>query len=575
MTTLVSGGKLLARALVQAGHGEVFALHGGHLDEFLLAAQAAGIKIVDTRHEAAAVHAADGYARSTGRTGISVVTSGPGVTNAVTSAAVALVDSVPLLIIGGAPPIRDEERFVLQGGVDQVALMAPVTKLAKRVTHADRIPELVDLALRTARTGRPGPVYLEVPIDVMYARTEDDVWIPRSASALPRPGSPSSATVDEVLALLGAAQRPIIFAGHGVHFSGAGEVLRKFAEHTSTPVYSNNRALGALPFGHHLYGGNINNLPSAGQPDLVIALGARLSGLSVGSQRHGAFSHSPRIIQVDIDGAEIGRNFDVAVPVVGDVKVVVDSLLDAAIRQEWPERHEWSGKVSLSARPLESFRQAAADHTKMIHPLTMAQAMVDSLPEDAVLVGDGSECYHWVEPIARISRLGSWLGHGYFGCLGIGMPYAIGAQLAYPDRRVAVIVGDGSVGFNLAEFDTMVRHNLPIMTVVSSNQLWGMSAHGQDILAGERVISELPLTRYDKVAEALGGHGEFVTEPGELAAAFKRALESGRPSCINVVVDPDVVSPRLNAMKATTAKAGDLTDAGDIFIPYYEPMRAR
>jgi acetolactate synthase-1/2/3 large subunit len=573
-----SGGTLLAQALVRNGHDRLFALHGGHLDEFLFAAVDTGISLIDTRHEAAAVHAADGFARSTGRTGVATVTSGPGVTNAVTGVAVAHVDSIPMLVIGGAPPVRDDERYVLQGGVDQLALMTPVTKLAKRVTSAARIPEMVDLALRTARRGRPGPVYLEVPIDVLYSVTDEaQAWQPGPV-VTPRPMTIAAKTADDILEMLAAAERPIVFAGSGVTFSGAQDVVRQFAELTSTPVFANSRGLGALPRGHRLWGGNIANLGVAGAPDLVLTVGARMSGLSVGSQRAGALSHRPRVVQVDIDGAEIGRNFEVDLPVVGDVATVVQALVERAGTREWDPREGWATRCAAASDPTASFAAEAATHQGAVHPYRMAAELAAALEPDAIVVGDGSECYHWVEPAAPNATLGSWLGHGYFGCLGIGMPYAVGAQVAHPGRQVATIVGDGSMGFNLAEFDTMARHGLPVLTVVSSNLMWGMSAHGQDILKGRRVISELPLVRYDLIAENMGGHGEFVTEADQLAGAFKRALASGKPSCVNVLVDGSVLSPRVRAMEKLDLRpsvAPDGTIADEIVIPYYEPVRTR
>ncbi|GAA2849370.1 thiamine pyrophosphate-binding protein [Pseudonocardia halophobica] len=583
--TIVNGGELAAAALRTNDVDVVFALHGGHLDSLLFGLLDEKIRIVDVRHEAAAVHAADGYARSTGRLGVSVVTSGPGVTNAVTGVAVAEVDSSPQLVIAGAPPLRDEGRYVLQGGVDQVALMTPITKAALRVSDVDRIPEFVDRAVRIATRGRPGPVFLEIPVDVMFDRIAADRVPVFPGVRRPESGAPTAAQAAEIAEALERAARPVVLAGHGLLFDAADAAVARLAEQFSVPVYGNSRARGVLPYDHPLNCGNVAGLGGVGaQPDLVLVLGARTSQMTVGRRGAGVLGPDTRIIQVDANPEEAGRNVPVDVAFTGSIRAVAEAVCETGRTVPADRRGDWVARTKKTLYSLAPFEAEATEHEatrgdRGIHPYWFGRAVADNVAEDAIIVGDGSEAYHWVEPIARTAALGRWQGHGYFGCLGIGSPFAIGAQVAHPGVQVVQVVGDGSVGFNVQEFDTMVRHGLPVVTFVNSNCAWGISAHSQDALAGRRVVSDLPLTNFHEVMRAFGGYGELVTETAELGPAFRRAVESGLPACLNVVTDPEVVSPRVrltNAAMATSVglrpEDRDAPEGRPIAVPYYEPL---
>jgi acetolactate synthase-1/2/3 large subunit len=521
----VDGGELLVRMLAQAGVREIFTLHGGHLDAIFQSARDHGFRLIDTRHEQAAAHGADGWARTTGKPGVAIVTAGPGVTDAVTGAANAFLDCSPMLLIGGAAPLRQDETLPLQGGIDQVALLSPVTKWAHRVTHTERIPDLVAQALRTATTGRPGPVYLEIPIDVLFARVdEEQVFVPAHIAP--------------------------ILAGGGAWFSGVGSELLSLAEKTGIPVFSNGKAHGLVPADHPLCGRGFFNLVALGAtgalgPDLVLLLGARL-GLFTGGRRAMMIPSDTRLIQVDIEGEEIGRNRDVDLGIVADCREAVRALASAASRVKWPDRSEWQAavrKASEAHRVL--FAPTLVAEKPPIHPYRLADAIVRTLERDAVLIADGGETSSWMEMVEQVSVGGHWLSHGYLGCLGTGMPFSIAAKIAHPDRQVVCVIGDGSVGLNFAEFDTMVRQKLPIVVIVNNDQQWGMSAHGQDLIYGEdqRVVTDLAPTRYDLAAEGFGCHAEHVVDPGDLVPALKRALESGIPACVNVMTDPSVIAP--------------------------------
>jgi acetolactate synthase-1/2/3 large subunit len=577
----IDGGELLVRVLEKAGVGEIFTLHGGHLDAILQAANDHGIKLVDTRHEQAAAHAADGWARTTGRPGVAIVTAGPGVTDAVTGAANAYLDCSPILLIGGAAPLREAETLPLQGGIDQVALLRPITKWAHCVTNTERIPDLVAQALRIATTGRPGPVYLEIPIDVLFSRVdEESVYVPEQIAPGTAP-APAPEAVATAIEWLQEAERPAILAGGGAWFSGAGEELLAFAERVRAPVFSNGKAHGLVPADHPLCGRGFANMLAlphvgGGDPDVVLLLGARL-GLFLGGRRARMIPAGARIIQVDIEGEEIGRNRDIGLGIVADCRQTLKALDAEARKLEWPDRPSWVEGVQ-QARTLHRamFAQALSAEKAPIHPYRLADAIMRTTEPNAVIIADGGETASWMEMVAEVQQGGYWLSHGYLGCLGTGMPFSIAAKVAHPEQQVVCIVGDGSVGLNFSEFDTMVRHKLPIVVVVNNDQQWGMSAHGQDLIYGKdrRVVTDLDPTRYDLAAEGFGCHAEHVVDPNDLVPALERALASGRPACVNVMTDPSVISPITIAMVGGAASAAPESGSGkeSISIPYYEDL---
>jgi acetolactate synthase-1/2/3 large subunit len=565
----INGGELLVRMLERAGIRTVFTLHGGHLDSILMAAREHGFRLVDTRHEQAAVQAADGWARTTGRPGVAIVTAGPGVADAVSGVVNAHVDAVPLLMIGGANPLSEDERLPLAGGFDQVALLSTVTKWAHRVPHIERVPDQVAQALRIATTGRPGPVYLEIPIDVAFAQVDEErARFPKSIQPEAAP-APTAEAVETAMEWLQGAARPVILAGGGAWFSGAARELLAFAERTRIPVFSNAKAHGLVPADHALCGRGVINLAllkrsAAGEPDAVLVLGARL-GLFTGGRSSQILPRGARLIQVDIEGEEIGRNRDVDLGIVADCRETLRALGAAAEVREWPERSDWLaavGQVRDAHRAM--FAQGLEGEKPPIHPYRLADAIVRAAGPDAVVVADGGETSAWMEMVAQVHSGGHWLSHGYLAQLGTGMPFAIAAQVARPDQRVVCVVGDGSVGINFAEFDTMARHELPIVVVVNNDQQWGMSAHGQDLIYGpdRRVVTDLGPTRYDLAAAGFGCHPEHVEEPRELVPALERALGSGRPACVNVMTDPSVISPVTMALVGGASSAGLTADPG-------------
>ena len=563
----IDGGALLARSLQQAGVTEVFTLHGGHLDAFLMAAEDYGLRLTDTRHESTAGHAADAYARLTGKPGVCVTTSGPGFTNVYSAITNAYLDASPVLFIVGSPPLREAETNPLQGGFDQVAAAYPVTKWAHQVTNVERIPELVALALRHATTGKPGPVLLDVPIDVMFYPVDDEyVRWPAYPADIPRP-APSPAGVQAVLAALASASRPAILTGGGALLSGCAAELRTFAERCSIPVFT-NKGQGILPGSHPLWAGGTFGLATLSMvvgetPDLLIILGHRF-GLFTGG-RH-SYVPGATIIQVDVDSAEMGRLHDVAVPILADVRTALEAFNAAAADAHLPDFSEWAKKAITARQLAQQLFPDDSTPSGRIHPNAAARELLGATPGDAVVVFDGAEAGAWAGFYTAAETPGGVFTFGYLGCLGVGQGYAIGAARARPGVPVVLVTGDGAVGFHISEFDTMVRHELPVITAVFNNMSWGLSKHGQEVIYPGRkpVVTTLPDTAFEQVARAFGADGHRIEDAGQIAAAVQAALASGKPTCLNLAVDGDIVHP------GGVAGLSDVNSTTEIVVPYYD-----
>src|SRR5215471_243397 len=372
----IDGGEMIVRALEREGVHEVFTLHGGHLDAIYAACMRHGFRVIDTRHEQAAAHMADGWARTTGRPGVAIVTAGPGVTDAVTGVANAFMDSIPMVLIGGRSPLSDDDRLPLQA-VDQMGIMRPITKWARSVTHTDRIPEYVAAAFRHAISGRPGPVFLELPIDVLFSRSEEEaVKFPEKYRPQSVPG-PSRAALRQALDWLKEAKRPAILAGGAVWFSQAAAELTQFAEWTHTPVTANSKARGSIPEDHELCFGGFGaihpgvNSKLGGNADLVILLGTRI-GLFTGG-RNSVIPSDARVIQVDIEPEEIGRNRDIELGIVSDCREFPREAIAAVHGVAFDEHREWRDQLaSVRSGGRRRFDEALKKNDGTIHPARMA-----------------------------------------------------------------------------------------------------------------------------------------------------------------------------------------------------------
>src|SRR5579862_301009 len=551
---MVSGGELVVRTLMRANVKNIFGLHGAHLETIFQSCLDHHIPITDTRHEVAAGHAAEGYARSSRSLGVAMATAGPGFTNIITSIANAYLDRTPVLYLSGSAGLRDAETNTLQAGLDQLAVATPITKWAHRITIAQDIPRLVAEAIRVATSGPTGPVFLDLPADVLGTQVDEaSVTIPDKilldASSVP---APQSKAIGDAIAMLAGASRPVIMVGAGAYMSGVtAEELREFVEATGTPVFSDFQAHGLLPSNHPLYGGTFHKMADLAapdqRPDVILALGVRFGLFTLGMS-DAVVPHAAKIIHVEIDPKEIGRLRQVAIPIVADPRETLRALNAQAKGQQWPDRKKWQQTIrDAKAARCKGLQKDLDRPAPPIHPLQAVSAIVANINEDAIIVGDGAEAYHWMNEVIHQTHSGSYITHGFLGAVGFGLGLALGAQVANPKRQVLCLVGDGAIGFTIAEIDTMVRHKLPIVAVVMNNHSWAASQHFQEIVSGadHLVGTELRDANYHEVAAAFGCHEQRVTEIKDLGPAIKSAFASGRPACINVSIDVAPIPPEV------------------------------
>ncbi|HSF06345.1 MAG TPA: thiamine pyrophosphate-binding protein [Methylomirabilota bacterium] len=534
----LTGGELVARVLKQAGAGHVFTLCGGHVLPIYDGCLSEGIAVIDTRHEQAAAHAADAYARLTRNIGVAVVTAGPGVTDAVTGVANAQSARSPLLLIGGAAPLGLRGQGALQE-MEQVALLRPVTKGAWSVAETRQIPEVLTTAIRTALTGRPGPVFVEIPVDMLMNRV-DDRLAPIPTGAVHR--SPAPADPDAVVRLghlLSRAERPVVIAGSGVWWDDAAKSLTAFAEAAGVPVFMNGAGRGCLASDHPRAFAHARGWALA-QADFVLVLGAPLD-FRLGYGRPPTFADDARVAMIDCDPAELGRNRRLEIGLAAHIGRALEQLTDVlppALAGRW---EEWRRRVT--ARERESRErldaQCASAEVPMSH-YRWAAEIARVVTPDTIIVADGGDVVGCAAKIVTLARPGQWLDPGPFGCLGVGPPFAIAAKLLHPRQRVLLIAGDGAFGLNGMEMETAVRFGLPITCIVGNDGGWGQIRNPQLSFFGEAraVATSLPTTRYDLWVEALGGRGAFIREPREIGPALERALGSNEVWCINVPLDP-------------------------------------
>ena len=545
----VTGGELLVRTLAAAGVETAFGLHGAHLETIFQACAAHRIPIVDTRHEAAAGHAAEGYARAARRLGIALVTAGPGFTNAITSLANAYLDRTPVLYVSGSAALRDAETNTLQAGIDQVAVARPISKWAHAITLTRDIPRLTAQAIRIATSPPSGPVLLDMPMDVLTATVDEEtVRIPGTIQIEARP-APDGAALDTALDLLDTAERPVILAGAGAWQCDCAKELAEFAELAGIPVFSDFQAHGLLPSGHALYGGTFHKLAdfatAGSRPDVVLALGVRFGLFTLGASDR-LVPADARVIHVEIDPREIGKLRAADVAIVADSRQTLRALTAKARTRRLRERSAWLESVrAAKAARRERLGAALRTASPPIHPYQAVSAIVEHMPAETIVIGDGAEAYHWMNEVIRQDRPGSYITHGFLGAVGFGLGLAIGAQTAHPSRPVLCLAGDGAVGFTIAEFDTLARHRLPVVVVVMNNRSWAASQHFQELIGNPIAGTRLSGARYDQVAEAFGCEGRHITRIEELGPALREAFARTRPACLNVEIDVAPMPPEL------------------------------
>jgi len=534
---LVDGGDLVARCLRQEGVDVIFTLCGGHVQAIYDACIDENIKVIDVRHEQAAGHAAEGWSRATRKCGVAVVTAGPGVTDVVTAVANAYQNRSPMLVIGGRSPLIEFEKGALQE-MDQVEFLRPLTKWARCLYDTKRIPEYMAMAFRHALSGRYGPVFLEMPADILFSRVEEnEVTFPSSYRPQGRVQADAS-VVRQAAQLLASAEQPLVMAGSLVHWSDAHDALRQLIERIQAPVYLNAMARGSIRQDHPLFFSRTRRGALA-RADVILIIGTPLDFRLAYGKR---FNPQAKIIQVDIDPTELGRNRDIDVCVEGDAGAVLAQLI-AELGDGRPDHGSWLKTLREEEEKTLATRQEFLNSEAVpIHPLRLCKEMAEFVDENTIVIGDGGDIVNLAAQVLPINYPGQWYDPGPMGTLGVGTGFAMAVKTALPEKKVLIVNGDGTFGLNGFEFDTFVRFDLPVVSVVGNDRQWGQIAVGQRMMYGrDRAIASAlkDSARYDKVVEGLGGHGEFVERPQDIRPALERAFASGKPACVNVITDPD------------------------------------
>jgi thiamine pyrophosphate-dependent acetolactate synthase large subunit-like protein len=526
------GGRLAAKALRARGVTHLFTLSGGHLFSLYDGCREEGIEVIDVRHEQAATFAAEGWAKATRTPGVCALTAGPGVTNGISAIAGARSNGSPIVVLGGRAAEGRWGSGSLQE-IDHLPFVSPLTKSAETVKDPAAIGDATVHAIDVAAAAPSGPTFLDYPLDVVFSEADAEIPDPPPQAALAAGG------IEPAAELLAAAERPVIMAGTGLYWAHAEDELRRLAEAQDVPVYLNGMGRGCLPADHPLAFSRTRGA-ALGGADVAIVIGVPLDfRLGFGA----AIGADAKLIRIDVEPNHLERNRVADVDLVGGVKETLAALVEAAGAGD---RAAW---VS-SLREQETEKRAAesaerADDRSPLHPMRLYEELGQVLDRDAIVIGDGGDFVSYAGRVIDTFEPGTWMDPGPFGCLGAGPGQAIGAACAKPGRQICLLLGDGAFGFSGLEFETMVRHGLPIVGVIGNNGIWALEKHPMEYLYGYSIAAELQSeTPYERVVEALGGHGELVRCPEELRPALERAFASGKPALVNVLTDPDVVYPR-------------------------------
>ncbi|MEE6257502.1 acetolactate synthase [Plantactinospora sonchi] len=526
------GGELALAAVRGYGVQEMFTLSGGHVFPLYDAAHRTGFPIYDVRHEQSAVFAAEAVAKLQRRPGLAVLTAGPGVTNGISGLTSAYFNASPVLVLGGRAPGFRWGAGSLQE-IDHVPLVAPVTKHAATVHSPDEVVGAVAGALDIALTPHRGPVFLDLPLEVIFSTGEADPVAPAVPVLEPDPDEVASAA-----RLIAGAQRPVLIAGSDVYGGDAVGALRAAAEALRVPVFTNGMGRGALPPGHPLNFAKARRVALAGA-DVVVVVGTPLD-FRLG---FGDFGDATVVHVVDAP-SQRARHVEPAVSPAGDLRLILTAFADHT--GDRADHESWIADLRAAEDAARAKDAAAmAAETDPIKPARVYGELRRVLAPDAVTIGDGGDFVSYAGRYLEPAQPGTWLDPGPYGCLGTGMGYAMGARVSYPDRQVCVLMGDGAAGFSLMDVESLVRQRLPVVIVVGNNGIWGLEKHPMNAMYGYDVAADLqPELRYDQVVTALGGAGETVAKAADLGPALERAFDAGVPYLVNVLTDPTDAYPR-------------------------------
>ncbi|MCU1686109.1 MAG: hypothetical protein JWQ81_6848 [Amycolatopsis sp.] len=544
---LISGGHLVAKALKAEGVDTIFTLCGGHIIDIYDGCVDEGIEVIDVRHEQVAAHAADGYARITGKPGCAVVTAGPGTTDAVTGVANAFRAESPMLLIGGQGALSQHKMGSLQD-LPHVDMMTPITKFAATVPSTARVADMVSMAFRECFAGAPGPSFLEIPRDVL------DAQVPLAQARIPAAGRYRASTrnvgdpadIERLADLLVHARKPAVLLGSQVWTTRGTESAVDLVRALNLPAYMNGAGRGTLPPGdpHHF---QLSRRYAFDNADLIVIVGTPFD-FRMGYGRR--LSAEATVVQIDLDYRTVGKNRDIDLGIVGDPGQVLAAVAEAAsgvrdngaiARKVWLEELQAVEEKAKQKR-LPQLRSDASP----IHPYRLVNEINEFLTEDSIYIGDGGDIVTFSGQVVQPKSPGHWMDPGPLGTLGVGIPFVLAAKHARPDKEVVALFGDGAFSLTGWDFETLVRFNLPFVGIVGNNSSMNQIRYGQAAKYGDgrgRIGNTLGDVHYDQFAKILGGYGEEVRDPKDIAPALQRARESGKPSLINVWVDPDAYAP--------------------------------
>ncbi len=560
----LTGGMVVSRTLKKYGISTVFSLAGASHTHLLDALDKDEFAIVSNRHETATVGAADGYARVTGKLGVALIISDQGVPNAVSGILTAYEACSPVLVIVAHPHTAGIEPQALVDH-DQMALTRSIAKWSRTVHSVDRLREYVEVAARTALSGRPGPVVLQVPQQFFSEAVDRGEELDAPLTDIHKP-APPLASIEKAAEMLDKAKRPLIIVGGGAQLSGAGPALRKLSADFGIPAFGNAMGRGLVSEDDELGWAWGLAQVAAKHADVVLWVGSRMTQ-RMGYGMAPRFAPKAKFIQIDIMGEEIGRNRPIDLPIVGDAMLSVVAL-NAAMRKRKAKAKTSVKWIKDAVKPrLEFIDSLGRNETGPIHPYQFARELMKRMPKDAVYVGDGADIQNWMHAVVKIKGDRSYIDHYPLGSMGIGTPLALGAAAGAKElakekggkpRPIIHVTGDGAFGFYPAEYNGAVLAGLKINTFISNDGAWGTEKHGQTLALNRHVNVEFGDVHYDLIGKAFGCEAQRITKPSEVGAAIDKSLASKVTCVTDIVTDPEAGHVRKTDPRVQTIAFLDL-----------------